>query len=111
MMNTLAKFRLDGRVAIITGGAGLLGGQHAQIIAEAGGIPVLWDIKGQAGKEYAQEILASYKVDCQSLEVDITRTDTVKRGLEKVVSRYGRGDILINNAANDPKVAPEVDPA
>jgi NAD(P)-dependent dehydrogenase (short-subunit alcohol dehydrogenase family) len=44
MKNSLKKFSLKNRVAIITGGAGLLGVQHAEAIAEAGGIPVLWDI-------------------------------------------------------------------
>ena len=38
-------FDLTGRVAIITGGTGLLGQQHAEAIAEAGGIPVLADIR------------------------------------------------------------------
>ena len=40
-MNVLA-----GRVAVITGGAGLLGVRHAQAIAELGGIPVLFDLDG-----------------------------------------------------------------
>ena len=47
-MDTLKKLRLDGRVAIITGGAGLMGVQHAHVVGEAGGIPVLWDIDREA---------------------------------------------------------------
>ena len=43
-----AQFDLTGRVAIITGGAGLLGLRHAQAIAEMGGIPVLVDIAAEA---------------------------------------------------------------
>ena len=44
MKNVRDLFAIDGRVAIITGGAGLLGFQHASAIAAAGGIPVLIDI-------------------------------------------------------------------
>jgi NAD(P)-dependent dehydrogenase (short-subunit alcohol dehydrogenase family) len=103
-MDTFKKLRLDGRVAIITGGAGLLGVQHAHVIGEAGGIPVLWDIQGPAVAERAREIGAHYGVDCQGLAVDITSPEAVKSGFDQTLSRFNRIDILINNAANDPKV-------
>src|SRR6266581_3130174 len=41
-------YRLDGRVAIVTGGAGMLGLRYAEAIAEAGGIPVLADLRQDA---------------------------------------------------------------
>jgi len=103
-MDTFKKLRLDNRVAIITGGAGLLGVQHAQVIGEAGGIPVLWDIQSSAIAARAREIAAQYGVDCQGMTVDITSPEAVKRGFDQVLSRFNRADILINNAANDPKV-------
>jgi len=104
-MDTFKKLRLDGRVAIITGGAGLLGVQHAHVISEAGGIPVLWDIQGPAVAARAREIGAHYGVDCQGLAVDITSPEAVKSGFDQTLSRFNRVDILINNAANDPKVS------
>lgn len=110
-MDTLTKFRLSSRIAIITGGAGLLAAQHAHAIAEAGGVPVLWDIQGKAVEDRAREIEDLYGVPARGLAVDITMPEAVKAALDKVVSFYGRVDILINNAANDPKVAPETDPA
>lgn len=110
-MKTLDKFRLDGRVAIITGGAGLMGMQHAQAIAEAGGAPMLWDIQGAAAEDQARKISTRYGVTASGLAVDITDPEAVKAGLAEVLARYGRVDILINNAANDPKVTPEMDPA
>lgn len=110
-MDTLQKFRLDQRVAIITGGAGLLGLQHARAIADAGGIPILWDINGPAAIAQAQGIKERYPVDCQGLEVDITSPEAVKGALAKVVASFGKVNILINNAANDPKVAPGGNPA
>jgi NAD(P)-dependent dehydrogenase (short-subunit alcohol dehydrogenase family) len=108
-MNTLQKLRLDGRVAIITGGAGLLGMQHAHVVSEAGGIPVLWDIPTSAVTERAGEIAAQYGVDCRGMVVDITSPAAVQRGFEDVLAHYNRADILINNAANDPKVSADAD--
>ncbi len=111
IMETLQKFRLDHRVAIITGGAGLLGRQHAQAIAEAGGISILWDINGPAAVAGAQEIKERHHVDCQGMEVDITSPEAVKSRLKEVLAIFGKVNILINNAANDPKVAPGGHPA
>lgn len=105
-MDTLSKFRLNGRIAIITGGVGLLGTQHAQAIAEAGGVPVLWDIQDKITEERGQELAARYGVPARGMAVDITGPEAVRAALDKVISAYGRVDILINNAANDPKVAP-----
>lgn len=109
-MDTLVKFRIDGRVAIITGGAGLLGVQHAQAIAEAGGIPVIWDINLEAAQECSREVAARHGVDGLALAVDITMPMSVKAGLEAVISKFHKVDILINNAANDPKVSPGMRP-
>ena len=104
MNRTFDKFRLKNRVAIITGGAGLLGIQHAEAIAEAGGIPILWDINGKAAKEKANEIVKKYKVKCQGMKVDITKPKDVKKILSESLRTYHNVHILINNAANDPKV-------
>ena len=90
-MDTLKKLRLDGRVAIITGGAGLLGVQHAHVIGEAGGIPVLWDIQSTAVAERAREIAAQYGVDCRGMAVDITSPEAVKSGFEQVLARFQPG--------------------
>ena len=94
------RFDLTGRVAVITGGTGLLGRQHAMAISNAGGIPVLADIRQLSDTEVRQ----SFCADACSIGIDITIRDEVKLFLEKVLDRYGRVDILINNAANNPKV-------
>lgn len=101
-MTTPARnlFDLDSRVAIITGGAGLLGQQHAEAISEAGGIPVLLDIR-QLPDDQAQ---ARFGPKAISLATDITDPASVKSALDAILSRLGRIDILINNAANNPKV-------
>ena len=97
-------FGLSGRVAIITGGAGMLGVQHAEAIAEAGGCPVLADIDETSAIREAGKIADKYGADCLGIKTDITNKDEVQALSDKVIHKFGRVDILINNAANDPKV-------
>ena len=103
-MNTIDKFKLKGKVAIITGGAGLLGVKHAEVIAEAGGIPILWDIDIESAQIKSHEISDRYDTKCIGMKVDITKESFVKSCLKEVLNSFHRVDILINNAANDPKV-------
>ena len=97
-------FDLTGRVAIITGGAGLLGLKHAEAIALAGGKPVLVDLPSAQPELKAQEIADRFGVEALGHATDITCPDQVKSLLATVLGRFGRVDILINNAANNPKV-------
>ena len=105
-MNTLSRFRLDGKVAIITGGAGLLGVKHAEVIAEAGGIPILWDIDQEGLYAAEASLRKEYSVAAAGMLVDIAAPDNTETALKQVLKKYRRVDILINNAANDPKVQP-----
>jgi NAD(P)-dependent dehydrogenase (short-subunit alcohol dehydrogenase family) len=101
-MNQL--FDLSERVAVITGGGGLLGVKHAEAIASAGGTPVLVDINLVAAEARAREIAEDYGVPAIACQADITRRDAVEGLLDTVLRGFGRVDILINNAANNPKV-------
>ena len=102
---TLNKvFDLTGRVAIITGGAGLLGFQHAEVIAEAGGHPVLVDINRKDALKKARIISKKYDVGSIGIKADITNKSDVEYLLESVLKKYEKIDILINNAANNPQV-------
>ena len=96
-------FDLTGRTAVITGGAGLLGRKHAEAVALAGGTPVLVDIAGDAAKERACQLAAQHGVPALGVSCDITRPSDVRLLLERVLDETGRVDILINNAANNPK--------
>lgn len=97
-------FDLTERVAIITGGAGLLGQMHAEAIASQGGIPVLVDLAETEPEIKARKIAEKYATEAMGVTVDITCPDQVSRLLEVVISRFNRIDILVNNAANNPKV-------
>lgn len=97
-------FDISGRVAVITGGAGLLGVEHAEVIAEAGGIAILWDINGDVAKKEALRIKKTFNTDCMGMKVDITDLEDIKSALNKILKKHSKVDILINNAANNPKV-------
>ena len=97
-------FGLSGRTAIIAGGAGLLGPKHAEAIAAAGGIPVVIDVRPDAAERVAQDIRERFGVDAWSMGADVTRPDDIERVTAEVLNRHGRIDILVNNAANNPKV-------
>lgn len=107
MVNALDNFSLEGKVCIITGGGGLLGARHAEAITEAGGSVVLWDINLEAALAVAESIGAKV----WAARVDITDKDAVAQALDDAIGRHGGVHILINNAANDPKVEAGSDPA
>jgi NAD(P)-dependent dehydrogenase (short-subunit alcohol dehydrogenase family) len=97
-------FDLSGRVAVITGGAGLLGEQHARAIAAAGGIPVLVDIQQQRVGEKATTLSREFGVPAIGCAADITKQPEIEALRDKILTKFGRLDILINNAANNPKM-------
>jgi NAD(P)-dependent dehydrogenase (short-subunit alcohol dehydrogenase family) len=100
-------FSLDGRVVVITGAAGLMGRQHTEVVAHAGGIPVLLDIQDAPVQELADQTSKRFGVPASGWGVDITCEAEVAQNCASVLARYGRIDGLINNAANNPKVEDE----
>ncbi len=102
-MTADALFDLTGRVAVITGGAGFLGVQHAEAVARAGASPVLVDIRGEQAQAEAEKLSARWKVPSVGLAADVTRSADVAAVRDAVIGRLGRIDILINNAAIDAK--------
>lgn len=98
------RFNLQGRVAIITGGAGMLGEKHTEAVAEFGGVPILLDIADERGSEVATRISNKYMVDCWYIHCDITDERQILRARDMIVARCSHVDILINNAAVNPKV-------
>ncbi len=93
-------FDLTGRVAIITGGAGLLGIQHATAVHLGGGIPVLADLNLQRAQAAATQVGERAVAMC----LDVTSEDSISACLTEVLGRFGQINILINNAARNPMV-------
>ena len=97
-------FRLDGKVIVITGAAGLLGRKHAEAIACYGGTPILLDLSEQAVNKLADELNNKYNVDSVGFSIDITNEDAIEINVNQVIKLFGKIDGLVNNAANNPKV-------
>ena len=104
MASVDSLFRLDGRVAVITGGAGLLGYQHAAPIAGLGGIPVLLDINGEVLAANAARLAEETGCQAPTRVADITDLQALEVIGQQLLAEHGRVDILINNAARNPKV-------
>jgi NAD(P)-dependent dehydrogenase (short-subunit alcohol dehydrogenase family) len=104
MASVESLFRLDGRVAVITGGAGLLGYQHAATIAGLGGIPVLLDINDEALATNAARLAEETGCLVPTYVVDITDLQALEAVGQQLLAEHVRMDILINNAARNPKV-------
>lgn len=97
-------FDLSGQVAVITGGCGLLGYRHAEVIAAAGGFPVLVDLDSTEPSDRARALADTFGVKSNGYSADITKPADVQALLRAILDDFGTVDILINNAANNPKV-------
>ena len=95
---------LTDRVAVITGGAGLLGYYHGAILAAAGANVVLLDLAAADPAARAAQLTQEFGVDCLGIIADITSEPCLQTVRDQILARFGRIDILINNAANNPKV-------
>jgi NAD(P)-dependent dehydrogenase (short-subunit alcohol dehydrogenase family) len=105
MSDAARLFDLSGRVAVITGGLGLLGRQHAEAIASAGGTPVLADIRVDEDKFAELKSSGRLGPSACAVAADITSAESTSALLAEVLDRFGRIDILVNNAANNPTMS------
>jgi 3-hydroxybutyrate dehydrogenase len=88
---------LRNRVALITGAASGIGKEIAIRLARHGGIPVIADLNLGAAEATAAELRAS-GADAFTVAMDVSNEAQVNAGVEAVISRYGRIDILVSNA-------------
>ncbi|RPI94224.1 MAG: SDR family oxidoreductase [Chloroflexi bacterium] len=105
-MTIQEKFDLTGRVGVVTGGGGQLGSEFCRTLAEAGAAVAVVDLNASASQA-AAESLTNSGYQALALPADITRPDSVQAAVEKVLSTYGRLDVLVNSAALDPKFDPD----
>jgi len=99
----LLKYDLRGRVAIITGGAGLLGKGYCQTLATVGTNVVIVDIEEQPSMALAERITEATGVEAMAIQTDVSSPESVSGMMAAVLERFGVVDILVNNAALDPK--------
>lgn len=111
-----ALFDLTGRVAVVTGGAGLLGAQFCRTLAEAGARVVLADIDREAAVRSAASISVGAENSARDgstndwqvipLHLDVRSQASVSGFFGEVQERFSRVDVLVNSAALDPKFDP-----
>lgn len=97
-------YDLTGKIALITGAAGLLGREHAAALAALGAKVVLTDISKDSLRNAAQKLKTEFSdQQIQTYEMDVTSITSIK-SVQEQLDNKDRIDILINNAAIDPKV-------
>lgn len=97
-------FNLKGKVAVITGGAGLLGRRYAEALAAAGAIPIMADVDGLLAERLARELEEKYRTSVRGFAVDITSKESLEECKDRIIKEFGKVDILINNAGISGKV-------
>ena len=102
-------FSLKDRVIVVTGACGLLGREHVEAIAMAGGIPIILDLNQQVVNDHVTQVNQKYNINATGYSVDITDEDQVSASCDAIIKQYGRIDGLVNNAANNPKVENSVE--
>ncbi len=89
---------LRGKVALLTGGAGGIGLSIAKALAREGASVVLADRREESGR-HAEEILRAAGAEAWFVQTDVSDTVAIRRLVAQTIERFGRVDILVNNAA------------
>lgn len=93
----LERFRLDGRVALITGGGQGIGRAFAHALGEAGAAVAVDDLIAERAETVAHE-LSQKSIDAIAIATDVTQADQVQAMVEAVMKKWGRFTIAVNNA-------------
>lgn len=101
-------FDLTGQVAVVTGCSSGLGVQMAKALANQGAKIVALARRKNMVEEVAAQLTADYGVEAIGISCDITSTEAVEAAVKSVMDKFGRIDILINNAGTG-AVAPAED--
>ncbi|KAK8491114.1 hypothetical protein V6N13_035227 [Hibiscus sabdariffa] len=93
-ISSLTK-RVEGKVALITGGASGIGECTAKVFAHHGAKVVIADIQDDLGHSVCEDIGSS---NCSYVHCNVTNEDHIKSAVEKAVATHGKLDIMFNNA-------------
>ncbi|GJN97086.1 3-alpha-hydroxysteroid dehydrogenase [Mycobacterium marinum] len=86
--------RVDGKVALISGGARGMGASHARLLVQEGAKVVIGDILDEEGKALAEEIGDAVRY----VHLDVTQPDQWEAAVATAVDEFGKLDVLVNNA-------------
>ncbi len=101
-------FDLTGQVALVTGASTGLGVQMAKALANQGAKIAVLARRKELIDAVAKEIADTYKVETLAVQCDITNTERVNAAVDEILAKFGRIDIVINNAGTG-AVAPAED--
>ena len=104
-MQFIDKFKLDGKVAIVTGASKGIGEAMAEALAEAGAKVVVSSRKQEAIDEVASQ-LKSKGYEATAIVCNVGKQESMQELIDKTIETYGGVDILINNAAANPVFGP-----
>jgi len=89
------KFSLKNKVAIVTGATGLIGEYHCKALSDAGADVIATDLDADSCIELAK----SLPTDCIGISCDITDKNSLNHLLQETLNKFGKVDVLVNNAA------------
>lgn len=92
------NFRLDGKVAVITGGAQGLGFMMAEALSSAGADIVIGDVKVAEAGAAALNLSEQYHNRTLAVQLDVSNRQSVEQAAQKVLEKFGKVDVLVNNA-------------
>jgi gluconate 5-dehydrogenase len=95
MADELARFRLDGRVAVVSGGTGGIGRRVSIALAGVGAKVAVLGRSAKGSTELASEIEAAGS-EALLISADVTRKADADRAIDRVVERFGRLDVIVN---------------
>lgn len=98
-MNVIDSFRLDGKIAVVTGGGGLYGTGFCRALAEAGATVVLTS-RSLATADSAVAALRADGLDVRGFELDQSEPDSIDAFAARVSQTWGSVDVLVNNAVH-----------
>ncbi|MFA6635533.1 MAG: SDR family oxidoreductase [Candidatus Omnitrophota bacterium] len=97
-MGIKEMFSLEGKVAIVTGGAGHIGSAISEILATAGAKVVIAGLDSEKSKKKAGEIIKECGEGCSGITMDIASPQKVRKAMRTIAEDFGGIDILVNNA-------------
>jgi len=89
--------KLNGKIALITGGAAGIGLATAESYLQEGASVIIWDVNEDAGNK-SIESFSSFKTESAFQKVDVSDFEAVTKAVNEIKERFGRIDILVNNA-------------
>ena len=98
MDNVLDMFRLDSKVAMVTGGSKGIGRHYAEALAQAGACVVVADIDRAAIDETTAHLEQAHPSQVMGIYLDVTDRDLIEGVVAQIEGRWGGLDILVNNA-------------